>query len=272
MGVFILWYDPEKLGFCNWYCINLCSLSLQMSSHRFARSGSQSSSMELRCTISRESRDLSACHHKEAPPSVRLYFDLHSELYGNFFWTSSDVSSVFQSQSEQPYSYLAEAYMLHVLWESPLVQHLLISWWPAWQPRHSFPHIPVSRCFFLGGGGAQNQGLLCCCSQCETRQAGALLTKRCRLTQELSTSMSNHDFRTEPICRTRSSRIFWRWLPRCGNTSARLTYTPVLNAAIWTSQDSQMCSLISAMLVHNPVTHPFFSFHLLSRLKAQVLR
>ena len=33
------------------------------------------------------------------------------------FWTSSDVSSMFQSQSGQPYSHFAEAYILdlHVL-------------------------------------------------------------------------------------------------------------------------------------------------------------
>ena len=30
------------------------------------------------------------------------------------FWTSGDVSSGFQSQSGQPYSCLAEAYVLHV--------------------------------------------------------------------------------------------------------------------------------------------------------------
>ena len=30
------------------------------------------------------------------------------------FWTCGDFSSGFQSQSGQPYSYLAEAYVLHV--------------------------------------------------------------------------------------------------------------------------------------------------------------
>ena len=33
----------------------------------------------------------------------------------------------FKSQSGQTYSYLAETYMLHVPWDSPLVQHLLTS-------------------------------------------------------------------------------------------------------------------------------------------------
>ena len=40
------------------------------------------------------------------------------------FWTSGDVYSQFQSQSGQPYSCLAVTYMLHVPWDSPLVQHL----------------------------------------------------------------------------------------------------------------------------------------------------
>ena len=50
------------------------------------------------------------------------------------FWTSGDVSSGFQSQSEQPYLHLVEAYMLHIPRDSPLVQHL-----SRWQM------------FFLGG-------------------------------------------------------------------------------------------------------------------------
>ena len=32
--------------------------------------------------------------------------------------------------------------MLHIPWDSPLVWHLLTSWWPAWQPSHLF-HIPA---------------------------------------------------------------------------------------------------------------------------------
>ena len=66
-----------------------------------------------------------------------------SPFYGpliSLFWTSSDVSCGFQNQSEQPYSCLADAYMLHNPWDSPLVQHLLTSWQPLWQPSHSFPH------------------------------------------------------------------------------------------------------------------------------------
>ena len=49
------------------------------------------------------------------------------------FWTSGDVSSGFQSQSGQRYPSFVEVYMLHIPWDSPLVQHLLTSWWPAWQ-------------------------------------------------------------------------------------------------------------------------------------------
>ena len=40
------------------------------------------------------------------------------------------VSSGFQSQSGQLYSHLAERHT----WDSPLMWHLLTSWWPAWRP------------------------------------------------------------------------------------------------------------------------------------------
>ena len=56
------------------------------------------------------------------------------------FWTSGDLFSGFQSQSGQPYLRLAEAYMLHVPWDSPLVGHLLTSWQPSWQLSQSLPH------------------------------------------------------------------------------------------------------------------------------------
>ena len=39
------------------------------------------------------------------------------------FWTSGDVSSGFQSQSGQPYSCLAEAYMLHLPTFCTLKEH-----------------------------------------------------------------------------------------------------------------------------------------------------
>ena len=55
------------------------------------------------------------------------------------FWTSGDVSAGFQSQRGQPYSHLAEAYMLYVPCDSPLVQNLPTSWQPAWQPSQSLP-------------------------------------------------------------------------------------------------------------------------------------
>ena len=58
------------------------------------------------------------------------------------FWTPGDVSSGFQSQSGQPYSNLAEVYILHIPWDSPLVWHLPTSWQPAWQPSRLF-HIPA---------------------------------------------------------------------------------------------------------------------------------
>ena len=49
------------------------------------------------------------------------------------FWTSSDVSSGFQNQSGQPYFCLAEANVLGIPCDSPLVQHLPTSWQPVWQ-------------------------------------------------------------------------------------------------------------------------------------------
>ena len=49
------------------------------------------------------------------------------------FRISGDVSSGFESQSGQPYLHLAEAYVMYVHWDSPLVQHLLTTWQPAWQ-------------------------------------------------------------------------------------------------------------------------------------------
>ena len=55
------------------------------------------------------------------------------------FWTSGDVPSGFQSQSGQPLSCLAEAYILHIPWDSPLVQHLLAAE-PAWQLSCSLRH------------------------------------------------------------------------------------------------------------------------------------
>ena len=37
------------------------------------------------------------------------------------FWTSGDISFGVQSQSGQPYLHLAEAYMMYIPWDSPLV-------------------------------------------------------------------------------------------------------------------------------------------------------
>ena len=74
-----------------------------------------------------------------------LWGDLsYVEIFGPLiplFWTSGDVSSGFQSHRGQPHSCLAYVpYVLYVLWDSPLVWHLLTSWWQAWQPSHSQPH------------------------------------------------------------------------------------------------------------------------------------
>ena len=37
------------------------------------------------------------------------------------YWTSGDVSSGFQSKIRQPFLHLAEAYVIYILWDSPLV-------------------------------------------------------------------------------------------------------------------------------------------------------
>ena len=52
-------------------------------------------------------------------------------------WNSGNISSGFQRHSGQPYSYLVEAYVLHVPWDLPLVLHLPTSWWLAWKPSSS---------------------------------------------------------------------------------------------------------------------------------------
>ena len=42
---------------------------------------------------------------------IFLKFNLKIFQGHEFFWTSGDVTSAFQSQSAQPYSYLAKVYM-----------------------------------------------------------------------------------------------------------------------------------------------------------------
>ena len=71
---------------------------------------------------------------------IRFSKGYKSFLWGPLFWTSGEVSSGFQSQSEKPYLHLAEAYMLHVPWNSPLLQHLPTSWQPAWLLSQFLPH------------------------------------------------------------------------------------------------------------------------------------
>ena len=48
------------------------------------------------------------------------------------FWTSSDVSPGFQSQGGSLAGVLCHLPAMNS-WDTPLVQHLLISWRPAWQ-------------------------------------------------------------------------------------------------------------------------------------------
>ena len=73
--------------------------------------------------------------------------------------------------SGQPYLHLVEAYMLHVWWNWPLVQHLPTSLWPTWESSQPLPHICRQTV----------SGLKTIYSQYETRQADALLTELYRL-------------------------------------------------------------------------------------------
>ena len=86
---------------------------------------------------------------------------------GPLFWTFGNVSSGFQSHSGQPYSHLAEAYVLHVSWDSPRLEiHLLTSWQPAWQLSHAFQHT----CEQSLVGLKTRIYRATATSQCETRQ------------------------------------------------------------------------------------------------------
>ena len=55
----------------------------------------------------------------------------------------STTASGLQSQIRHLYSHLAEAYVMYVPWDLPLMQHLLTSWWPTWQPV-TVPQMDVS--------------------------------------------------------------------------------------------------------------------------------
>ena len=44
------------------------------------------------------------------------------------FLYSSNISSVLQRNSRQPYSHLSEAFLLNIPWHSPLVWHLMTTW------------------------------------------------------------------------------------------------------------------------------------------------
>ena len=57
------------------------------------------------------------------------------------FWTYSDISG-FQSHSGQLYLHLVEVYMMYVPRDSPLVQQLPSSSWPAWW-QVTVPHMFV---------------------------------------------------------------------------------------------------------------------------------
>ena len=62
------------------------------------------------------------------------------------FWISGDVSSGFQSQSGFcliRYFFFAEANVMYIPQDSPLVLHLLTSWWPVHS--RSLPHMHVQR-------------------------------------------------------------------------------------------------------------------------------
>ena len=78
------------------------------------------------------------------------------------FWTTGDISCWFQSQNGQHYLHLMEAYMLHILWDLPLVWHLLTSWWPACSWAVLF-HVPANR-YWWDSKFFMNSGYLGFCS------------------------------------------------------------------------------------------------------------
>ena len=106
------------------------------------------------------------------------------------FWSSGDISSRFPSQSGQPYSHLAEAYVLHVLWDSPLVWHLPTSWWPAWQLSCSLPHTCKQALVGL------KTRIYCAVDECSTEWA-----------------MSARLLVSFVIFITRDSQVWWKMLP-----------------------------------------------------------
>ena len=67
------------------------------------------------------------------------------------FWTSGDVSSEFQSQSQQPYSSLVEAYVIHVPSGVTPANLLAASMAAAWLPSHLF-NIPARHWWDLKPG------------------------------------------------------------------------------------------------------------------------
>ena len=69
------------------------------------------------------------------------------------FWISGDVSSGFQSQSGFCLiCFFAEANVMCIPWDPPLVLHVLTSWWPAAQPVTS-PHASAEVGLGLGLNG-----------------------------------------------------------------------------------------------------------------------
>ena len=57
-----------------------------------------------------------------------------------FFWTSGNICPGFQSQDE---SFVVMLNHLHPMssTDSPLVQHLLTSWWPVWKLLHIYKQV-----------------------------------------------------------------------------------------------------------------------------------
>ena len=119
--------------------------------------------------------------HSSAHPQFDNYFlkIFGGHLWGHWqlcfeFWVISPLG--FKSRVGSLISHLAEAYMLHIRWDSPLVQHLLTSWQPVWQPSPSLPKY-----LRAGIGGAWNQSLSC--RRCPTMwdQADILPTKLCQV-------------------------------------------------------------------------------------------
>ena len=90
---------------------------------------------------------MSDCKHFQICKTARTFFQTSWRTPAGpltpLFWTSGDVCPGFLSIQTRVDSLIRVLHRLHAMdsSDSPLVQHLLTSLWPAWQPSHFDPRI-----------------------------------------------------------------------------------------------------------------------------------